>query len=220
MTADKLRILGDLWASNAFGDVAEWRKLGGEELRAECAGLHAHWVTLGYSVGSFNAQDMLEYLHRQWQPRTFLIGDEHVSDTTVQADSMEDALELARDWARDGSWDHRCEVDVFAVELDPLADDGRDRRGAEVGDRTWTTVEVGEDAPEPECSEADEHDWQAPHDVVGGLRENPGVWSAGGTTMTFHRVCAHCGLHRHETCHGAQRNRGQLDTIEYRRAGE
>ena len=142
MTADKLRILGDLWASNAFGDVTEWRKLGGEELRAECAGLHAHWVSLGYSVGSFNAQDMLEYLHRQWQPRTFLIGDEHVSDTTVQADSLEDALELARDWARDGSWDHRCEVDVFAVELDPLADDGRDRRGAEVGDRTWTTVEV------------------------------------------------------------------------------
>jgi len=219
MTADKLRILGDLWASNAFGDVAEWRTLGGAELRAECARLHAHWVSLGWSVGTFNAQDMLEYLQRQWQPRTFLIGDEHVSDTTVQADSLEDALELARDWARDGSWDHRCEVDVFAVELDPLADDGRDRRGAEVGDRAWTTVEVGEDPPEPECSE-DEHDWQAPHDVVGGLRENPGVWSAGGTTMTFHRVCAHCGLHRHETCHGAQRNRGQLDTIEYRRAGE
>ena len=219
MTADKLRILGDLWASNAFGDVTEWRKLGGTELRAECAGLHAHWASLGWSVGSFNAQDMLEYLQRQWQPRTFLIGDEHVSDTTVQADSLEDALELARDWARDGSWDHRCEVHVFAVELNPLADDGRDRRGAEVGYRLWTRVEVGEDAPEPECSEA-EHDWRAPHSVVGGLSENPGVWSTGGTTTTHVRVCAHCGMYRDETCHGAQRNPGQLDTTEYRQADD
>jgi hypothetical protein len=220
MTADKLRILGDLWASNAFGDVTEWRKLGGAELRAECARLQAHWVSLGWSVGTFNAQDMLEYLQRQWQPRTFLIGDEHVSDTTVQADSLEDALELARDWARDGSWDHRCEVDVFAVELDPLADDGRDRRGAEVGDRTWTTVEVGEDAPEPECEEADEHDWRSPHSVLSGLKENPGVWSEGGTKMVFRKVCKHCGCYRTETSVGAQRNPGELDRIEYDRPDE
>ncbi len=151
--------------------------------------------------------------------KTYLIGDELGEDTTVQADSLEQALELACDWARDGSWDTKFELDVFAVELDPAQDDGRDRRGAEVGERLWGAVEVGEDPPEPECSE-DEHDWRAPHSVVGGLSENPGVWSAGGTTMTFHRVCAHCGLHRHETCHGAQRNPGQLDTIEYRGADD
>lgn len=151
--------------------------------------------------------------------KAYLIGDEHVSDTVVQADSLEDALELARDWARDGSWDQRCEVDVFAVELDLDAYESGNKREAYVGDLAWATVEVGEDPPEPECSE-DEHDWRAPHSVVGGLSENPGVWSEGGTTMTFHRVCAHCGLNRHETRHGAQRNPGQLDTVEYRRADE
>jgi len=146
--------------------------------------------------------------------KTYLIGDEHGADATVQALSLADALELARDWARDGSWDTKCELDVFAVELDPSQDDGRDRRGAEVGERVWDTVEVGSD-PEPPACVADEHDWQTPHAVVGGLRENPGVWSAGGTTTTYHYVCAHCGCHRRETLHGAQRNPGQADTIEY-----
>ena len=218
MTADKLRILGDLWASNAFGDVTEWQNLGGAELRAECAGLHAHWTSLGWNVGMFNAQDMIEYLQRRWQPPTFLIGDEH-TDTIVEADSLEDALEAARDWARDGSWDHRCEVDVFAVRLNPLVDDGRDRRGAIAGVRVWTTVEVGEDPPEPDC-EADEHDWRSPHSVLSGLKENPGVWSEGGTRMVFRKVCKHCGCYRTETSVGAQRNPGELDRIEYDKPDE
>jgi hypothetical protein len=158
--------------------------------------------------------------------RLYLIGDECVSDTVVHAEDMDQALELAKDWARDGFWDHRCEVDVFAVELNQFQPDGSDRYsngrmgGDEVGDREWATVEVGEDPPEPECSEADGHDWQRPHEIVGGLSENPGVWSAGGTTMTFHSVCANCGLHKHETHVGAQRNPGQLDTVEYRRGDE
>ena len=147
--------------------------------------------------------------------RPYLIGDECVSDTVVYAASLADALELAQDWARDGSWDHRCEVDVFAVELDLAAYESGDKRQSYIGDLSWATVEVGEDPPEPECTE-DEHDWQRPHEIVGGLRENPGVWSEGGTTMTFHSVCAHCGLHKHETHCGAQRNPGQLDTVEYR----
>lgn len=215
MNANVQQNLEDLYSSNAFGDISEWRNLDDAALRAECADLRAHWLSQGWEVHLIDADDMVEFLRQQWLS-TYLIGDEHGADTTVEAGSLEQALELAKDWARDGSWDTRCEIDVFAVELDPTQDDGRDRRGAEVGNRVWATVEVGEDPPEPECTE-DAHDWQAPHSIVGGLRENPGVWSQGGTTMTHHSVCAHCGLHRHETRHGAQRNPGQLDTVEYRR---
>lgn len=147
--------------------------------------------------------------------KSYLIGDEHGADEIIQAESLEQALDLACDWAKGGSWDCRCEIEVFAVEFDTtVKNNGSDRRGEEIGDREWTTVEVGENQPEPECTE-DSHDWQTPHDIVGGLKENPGVWSLGGTTMTYHSVCSHCGLHRHETTYGAQRNPGQLDKIKY-----
>jgi hypothetical protein len=60
-----------------------------------------------------------------------------------------------------------------------------------------------------------------PHEVVGGVRENPGVWSLGGTAMLFKQVCSRCGLYKVETHSGAQRNPGQLEVeIEYREPDE
>lgn len=64
------------------------------------------------------------------------------------------------------------------------------------GDRTCYLVEIPADVPA--CS-ADEHEWVAPYEVVGGLKENPGVWGKGGG-LIMHRVCAHCGcLQTHDT---------------------
>ena len=37
---------------------------------------------------------------------------------------------------------------------------------------------------------------QSPHEVVGGLEENPGVWGNGGGVI-IHEVCQTCGVHRH-----------------------
>jgi hypothetical protein len=59
----------------------------------------------------------------------------------------------------------------------------------------------------------DDHDWTA--DGEGGCRENPGVWSRGGTIMTFSTHCRKCGLHRLERTVGTQRNPGDHDTVEY-----
>ena len=68
----------------------------------------------------------------------------------------------------------------------------------------------------PECA-ADgggEHDWQSDYDVVGGIRENPGVWSTGGTGMGFDYCCAKCGCYKHEHQPGVQRNPDEpLQTI-------
>lgn len=44
---------------------------------------------------------------------------------------------------------------------------------------------------EPDCSE-EEHEWVSPYDVVGGLKENPGVWGKGGGVI-YNEVCKHCG---------------------------
>lgn len=64
------------------------------------------------------------------------------------------------------------------------------------------------------CSNAAQHSWTS--EGMGGLRENPGVWSAGGTAMKFASRCTHCGLRRVETTAGPQeRARGQRDRTEY-----
>ena len=73
----------------------------------------------------------------------------------------------------------------------------------EPGDETyWVSVEVeGEIVKipiypqEPECQDEEWHDWQSPHDILGGLEENPGVWGHGGG-VTITEVCAHCGAYR------------------------
>jgi hypothetical protein len=39
------------------------------------------------------------------------------------------------------------------------------------------------------------HDWRVPHCVVGGLRENPGVWGL-PSGVELNDVCAKCGAWR------------------------
>jgi hypothetical protein len=61
-----------------------------------------------------------------------------------------------------------------------------------------------DDLPECDASEDGEHDWQSPHSIVGGIRENPGVWSNGGTSFSTKSVCACCGRYNSETDKGSQ----------------
>lgn len=51
-------------------------------------------------------------------------------------------------------------------------------------------------AEEPDCEYSDdgEHDWQSPHELVGGCEENPGVWGMGGVRIQTVEVCSHCGI--------------------------
>ena len=142
--------------------------------------------------------------------KTYLIGDGQV-DEIIQAESMEQAKSLAADWIREGSWDQKCEIDVRVVEIDPSQDDGRDRRGAEIDDPEWITVEVGEDPQEPDCVDGETHDWRG----VGGCSQNPGVFSLGGTKLVFYRRCEKCGWDKRTVSVGSQRNPGEVDTVEY-----
>jgi hypothetical protein len=66
---------------------------------------------------------------------------------------------------------------------------------------------------EPACPAADEHDWTSEFEP--GLKENPGVWSVGGTAMVFTARCRCCGMQRTERHTGSQRNPGECDTTEY-----
>ena len=61
-------------------------------------------------------------------------------------------------------------------------------------DAVWSETRVYEPA-EPKCDEGNEHCWESPHDLVGGLKENPGVFGHGGGVI-INEVCRHCGCRR------------------------
>ena len=66
---------------------------------------------------------------------------------------------------------------------------------------------------EPSCTRDEGHAWH--RGDAGGIDENPGCWSLGGTTMLFEDRCVACGVRRKHVAYGWQRNPGQCDTIEY-----
>jgi hypothetical protein len=90
-------------------------------------------------------------------------------------------------------------------------------------DEAATSMEFGHDCSGsysdelPEC-EADEdsvastpeerdealHVWKSPYQLVGGIEDNPGVWSNGGACYTFRAVCAVCGKYKYEVDKGSQ----------------
>lgn len=68
---------------------------------------------------------------------------------------------------------------------------------------------------EPECF-AGEHDWQSPHSIVGGIRENPGVHGHGGGVV-ISECCMHCGCQRITDTWAQDSSNGEqgLESIEY-----
>jgi hypothetical protein len=82
------------------------------------------------------------------------------------------------------------------------------------GEEYGCSGKYSDELPECEADENGEHDWQSEYEVVGGCRENPGVWSNGGTSMSYVFCCAKCGCYKHKNDPGFQRNAGEaLQTI-------
>jgi len=98
---------------------------------------------------------------------------------------LEKCLENTGDW-------EECDRDIITVNIEPDHDALIKRAGGDV-----------------DC----DHNWSAKGE--GGCRENPGVWSGGGTHLTHRMHCTRCGLVRTETTMGSQRNPGESDTVAY-----
>jgi hypothetical protein len=146
----------------------------------------------------------------------YKIGEESGYTEIVEADSLEEALEMAKESAAEGSYDERVMVGVWARELD--------EDGELIGEALFDEVEAGPEPtpPETECGDEDEdHDWQSPVEVVGGCTQNPGVFSTGGTRFDFYEVCSQCGMYKHTWSQGSERNPGDLPGgVEYMPADE
>lgn len=68
---------------------------------------------------------------------------------------------------------------------------------------------------EPECTDG-EHDWQSPYEIVGGCKENPGVWGHGGG-VRIHECCMKCGCERVTDTWAQDMNTGEqgLESVSY-----
>ncbi len=128
--------------------------------------------------------------------------------------------EACDDWVSEGEWGPEgASIDVWwKLSLD----------GEKIDSGAHTT-EVGPDhehlirlacvakcrSKEGFCGDSPEaHEWTS--EGEGGLKENPGVFSLGGTTMLFETHCRKCGLQRKEYHTGSQRNPGEHDVFQYR----
>lgn len=74
---------------------------------------------------------------------------------------------------------------------------------------------------EPECAGEHDHDWRSPYSVLGGIKENPGVWGHGGGVI-LREVCAHCGRYRITDTWAQRKDTGEqgLESVKYEDADE
>ena len=110
----------------------------------------------------------------------FLCNDGN-AEVEIEADSAQEAAQEYVDGADWGESDKTRWVNVYVKEIKRRADQER--------------ITIRLDPPEPECSGGNEHDWQSPLSLVGGIKENPGVQGHGGGVVIA-EVCMRCGCAR------------------------
>ncbi len=132
--------------------------------------------------------------------KTFLCTDGN-GQVRIEADS---AREAAQEWVDTGDWGECSKTWWIDVNV-------TDEKSGE-SERITITVEPDE----PECVDGHDHDWQNPIEVVGGIRDNPGVYGHGGG-VKITAVCAHCRKYRVTDTWAQRPDTGEqgLESIEY-----
>jgi hypothetical protein len=154
---------------------------------------------------------------------TYIVCDRESGTTEeIQAPSIEQAIEIGTKWMLEGDWGvpEKIVKDLeLSFSVTPVID-------GEEGDCVDATVYYSDPIPECTSSCPEEgpddggHNWQRPHSIVGGLEDNPGIWSCGGTSMEYKSVCIRCGATMVEKEPGNQNRNEQYTTIEIYSSGE
>ena len=131
------------------------------------------------------------------------------ADKIILADSWGDAREQAQEWIDDCDWDTSDGTFWVRVHVAELDDNGN------VTDMQ-DSVKVAIEPEEPPCIDDTGHDWQNPHEIVGGIEENPGVWGNGGGVI-IKEVCLRCGCGKTTDTWAQDPNTGEqgLTSVKY-----
>jgi hypothetical protein len=99
------------------------------------------------------------------------------------------AAEAAKKYIDDGDWgDDRSSTAWITASAWKWGLDSDGRKVHVFEESHTVTIE----ADEPECVDGGEHVWESPYSILGGLKENPGVWGNGGGVIVK-EVCMCCG---------------------------
>lgn len=131
------------------------------------------------------------------------------ADYTFEAETLEAARAEAASWLSYGEWNDSPETVWVKGHLLWTDDDG---------DECQERVRVTIDPEAPDCVNDDKHDWQSPHELVGGLKENPGVWGKDGGVIIV-EACLRCGCKRERNTWAQDRETGErgLESVRYER---
>ena len=115
----------------------------------------------------------------------YRVSEESGASTIIEAYSDDEADLLARDWILEGSYEPELKTFWVKGYLEKVDDDD------EPVEQRYS-FHVPFDPETPPCLPGHCHDWQSPWELVGGLKENPGVISHGGGIKKF-SACMNCG---------------------------
>jgi hypothetical protein len=127
------------------------------------------------------------------EPRSYTYREEGY-EITFWANSDSEAIEHAEEMLRNGDYNEVTETFWPSASVE-----------GEDGDRHSVSIAV--DPDEPSCEEGSDHDWKSPYRLVGGIKENPGVWGNGGGVIT-NEVCMHCGCGKTTNTWATDRSNG------------
>jgi hypothetical protein len=129
---------------------------------------------------------------------------EHDPYEVIEAADVSEALQVAIDNVDASNYDveETLWIDVRVYNID------------DEDDASSATVTLNPD--EPPCSDDESHDWQSPFEIVGGIKENPGVWGHGGGVVIT-ECCTNCGCARVTDTWAQRRDTGEqgLRSVSY-----
>lgn len=119
----------------------------------------------------------------------------------------ESGLLAAKLYVDDGDWDpDHTKTTWIAVHVSDKKSDDRT-------ETHWIRL----DPPTPFCEDMTRHhEWDSPAGLVGGIKENPGVFGYGGGVKIM-KVCRRCGLYRITNTWDTNPANGEqgLESVEY-----
>ena len=127
----------------------------------------------------------------------FILPGYRADDGNAEVDypDAETGREAAEEYVAGGDWGDVSEttwIRVSAWQVCVSVDAAGNRIEGRYGDQSYT---IAEEPEEPECAAGHEHEWTSPHEIVGGIEENPGVQGHGGGVIC-EEVCLRCGCTR------------------------
>lgn len=134
--------------------------------------------------------------------------DDGNAEVEIYAETARDA---AQEYVDDGDWGEVTGTKWITVYVQQVDDDGN-----EIGDRERIKIALEPDEPSCIDSRGDDHDWRSPIELVGGCRENPGVYGHGGGVIIT-EVCMYCGTERTVDTWAQDRSDGEqgLESVRY-----